>query len=164
VVVRQLEIPMPLLRFTNPVGLPVYEDWSFEIQPSRITLHAEDLRDVYAAYCENHRQYYNDIPKEWPRYTEFLRVSQLHAKLEQACREGRDVEMADVDYVWSFCSGLMFDMRFVRVGCPACGQEYSPAECSVEEWWFGEGLAAAGGRRLFCPAGHTVYSCGEWVS
>lgn len=155
---------MPLLRFVNPTDIPVYRDWDFQVLPARIALWAEDLRDVYAAYCENHRRYYSNIPKDWPRNTEYARVCQLLERLDRACQEGRDVELADADYVWSFCKGLMFNKRFVYVGCPACSRDYPPEDCAVKEWAFGEDLAASGGRRLVCPAGHTLYSCGEWVS
>jgi hypothetical protein len=155
---------MPLLRFTNPASLPVYAEWDFEVQPSLITLRMEDLRDAYAAYCENHRRYHSSIPKEWPRYAEYLQVSRLQAELDQACLNGRDVEINNSRCVWAYCSELMFEKQFVCVACPACGKEYLPSECAVKEWAYGKDLAASGGRRVVCPGGHTVYSRGEWVS
>ena len=41
---------------------------------------------------------------------------------------------------------------------------FGPEVCRVLEWAFGEELAAEGGRRVVCPADHTLYSCMDWVS
>ncbi len=122
------------------------------------------MRDVYAAYVENHHRYFSRIPKHWGRYKEYLRVSEILTLLTLAASEGTDVELDGRDYVWSFCSGLMFDRCFVSALCPACGREFGPMECSVAEWAYGEDLSAEGGRRVICPSGHTLYSCGEWDS
>lgn len=154
-----------LLRFINPTDIPAYGDWDFKVYGAVITLRAEDVRDVYATYLENHRRYHSGISKDSGRYAEAQRVTELHALLAQACALGKDVVL-DVghDCIWSFSSGLMFDRRFVTLGCPECRREYSPEECSVLEWSYGGGLAAEGGRRVVCPAYHTLYSCMEWVS
>lgn len=72
--------------------------------------------------------------------------------------------LEESDYAWSFASGLLFDRKFVAVTCPECEAVFGPEACQVLEWSYGEDLAAHGGRRVVCPAGHTLYSCGEWIS
>ena len=84
--------------------------------------------------------------------------------LTESCEAGRDVTLDGRKYVWSFSSDLMFDRRFVSVRCPACDKLFEPEACRVLEWAFGEDLAAEGGRRVVCPADHTLYSCMEWNS
>jgi hypothetical protein len=84
--------------------------------------------------------------------------------LVEACQTGRDVTLEGQDYVWSFCSSLMFDKRFVWARCPECQLTFGPDACRVLSWAFGGGLAAEGGRRVVCPVDHTLYACGEWNS
>ena len=155
---------MALLQYTNPTDIPAYGGWDFPVLAADIALRGEDMRDVYAAYLDNHRRYHSNIPKQWGRYAEAQRVAELHAMLAEACEAGRDVTLDGHDYVWSFSSGLMFDRRFVSVRCPECDAVFGPESCRVLEWSFGGGLAAEGGRRVVCPAGHTLYSCIEWNS
>ncbi len=155
---------MALLRFTNPIDIAVYGDWDFPVYGAEITLRAEDMRAEYATYLAYHRQYHSNIPKHWPRYAEAQRIAELHAMLVEACEVGRDVKLDGGDYVWSFCSRLMFEKRFVSIWCPECDREFGTEECGVLQWSFGSDLAASGGRRVICPAGHTLYSCGEWNS
>jgi hypothetical protein len=152
------------LRFTNPADVPAYSDWDFQVFGADIALRAEDMRDVYAAYLEDHRRYHSNIPKHWGRYAEAQRVAELHAMLVETCQAGRDVILDGHDYVWSFSSCLMFERQFVSVRCPECHREFGPEECMVLEWSFGGGLAASGGRRVVCPSDHTLYSCMEWNS
>jgi hypothetical protein len=153
-----------LLRFVNPTDIPAYRGWNFQVFGAAIALRAGDVRDVYAAYLETHRRRFRDVSKHSPRYAEAQRVAELHGLLVQACDDGRDMALDGHDYIWSFVCDLMFDRRFVSAGCPACGAEFGPESCRVLKWSFGGGLAAEGGRRVVCPAGHTLYSCGEWDS
>jgi hypothetical protein len=155
---------MSVLRFTNPIDIPAYRDWDFPVFAAVITLHAEVMRDVYAEYLENHRRYHFQIPKNSGRYQEAERVTQLHRMLVEACESGHDVTLDGHDYVWSFASDLMFQRRFISVACPECDKTYVPSECEVLDWSYGEDLAASGGRRVVCLAGHTLYSCTEWDS
>ncbi|OWK35782.1 hypothetical protein FRUB_08345 [Fimbriiglobus ruber] len=155
---------MALLRFTNPTDIPAYSGWEFKVYAAEIALRAEDMRDAYAAYMENHRRRFSNIPKDWGRYAEAQRVAELLAMMNEACEVDKDVMLDGRDYVWSFSSGLMFEKRFVSVTCPECHRELSPEECRVLVWSYGGGLAAEGGRRVVCLAGHTLYSCGEWNS
>lgn len=155
---------MTLLKFTIPRDIPAYCGWDFEVFGADISLRAEDMRDVYAAYLDNHRKTFSNIPKHWQRYAEAQRVCELHAMLVEACEAGRDVELDEHDFVWSFSSNLMFDRQFVSARCPECRREFRPEDCRVLAWTFGSGLAAEGGRRVMCPAGHTLYSCMEWNS
>jgi hypothetical protein len=155
---------MALLRFTNPTDIPAYGDWDFEVRAADIVLRAEDVQKVYAAYLENHRRFHSNIPKQWQRYVEAQRVAELHAFLKDACEANRDVELDGHDYIWSFSSELMFNRRFVSITCPNCDKVFRPDDCRVLEWSFGQDLAASGGRRVACPANHTLYSCGEWNS
>jgi hypothetical protein len=158
----EAEAAVSLFRFQNPTDISAYGDGDFQVFGADIVLRSEDMRDVYAVYLEDHRQYHSNIPKHWGRYAEAKRIAELHAMLVEACRVGRDVILDGHDYVWSFSSGLMFEKRFVSVRCPECQQEFAPEECEVLEWSFGESLAASGGRRVVCPANHTLYSCMEW--
>jgi len=153
-----------LLRFTNPTDIPAYGDWDFQVFGAGIALRAEDMREVYAAYLENHRRYHINISTRSGRYAEAQRVTELHAMLSEACQAGRDVTLDGHDYVWSFSSDLMFEKQFESVQCPVCQREFGPEECRVLEWSFGEDLAASGGRRVVCPSDHTLYSCMEWNS
>jgi hypothetical protein len=153
---------MPILRFTNPSDLPAYEGWNFKVLPAEICLKAEDMRDIFTKYLERHRKIYSGHAKELPVYAEAERIGQHHQKLVAACANGTDIVLDD--YVWAFCSELMFERRFVSVFCPACNTLCTPDVCIVIEWTFGEDLSAEGGRRVTCPAGHTLYACMEWNS
>ncbi len=155
---------MPVLTFINPIDIGAYRGWDFEVLPSKITLRMEEMRDIYAGYVECWQEMVSRMSKETGRYKEYVRVSELRKLLDKALLEGTDMELNGHDYVWSFCSNLMFEQRFVSAFCPACNHEYVSAECKVEEWAYGSGLAAYGGRRVICPFGHTLYSCGEWNS
>lgn len=155
---------MPLLQYINPIDIEAYREWDFEVQPSKITLQMEELRDIYAGYVTSWQETVSRMSKETGRYKEFVRVSELHQLLNKALSEGADLELDGHDYVWSFSSGLMFEKRFVSASCPACSRDYLAAECRVEEWAYGSGLAAHGGRRVLCPSGHTLYGCGEWMT
>ena len=154
---------MALLRFTNPTDIPAYGDCDFVVFGAESHC-AEDMRDVYAKYLENHRRYHSNIPKHWGRHSEAERVAELHSMLVEACEAGREVSFNGRDYVWAFANHLMFEKRFVSVWCPECGSEYGPEACQVIEWSFGRELWAHGGRRVVCPASHTMYSCMEWNS
>ena len=154
---------MPTLRFTNPIDVPAYRSWDFQVYPAVITLRAEDMCDIFSGYLEHHRKVYKNCPKEWPRYAESQRVANHHEILVRACGDGHDVEFDGHD-VWAFSSGLMFEKRFISAHCPICESTYLPNECQIIEWSFGEDLAAEGGRRVACPSGHTLYSCMEWNS
>jgi hypothetical protein len=158
------KIGVALLRFTNPTDVPAYAAWDFEVFGAEIALRAEDVREVYAAYLENHRRHFSNIPKHWGRYVEAQRVAELFAMLAEACAAGQDLTLDGEDYVWSFCSDLMFDRQFVSIQCPECCREFGPEACRVLVWSFGGGLAAEGGRRVVCPNDHTLYSCLEWNS
>ncbi|HBJ85755.1 MAG: hypothetical protein Q8M07_25400 [Prosthecobacter sp.] len=155
---------MPFLIFTNPTDIGAYSGWDFEVLPARITLRLEDMRDIYSSYVESWRDYVSRMSKESGRHKEYVRVSELARVLTHALEQGSDIELDGHDYVWSFCSELMFDLHFVTIVCPSCNRQYGSAECSVEKWAYGSGLAAEGGRRVICPSGHTLYSCGEWCS
>ncbi|WP_143549103.1 hypothetical protein [Rhodopirellula bahusiensis] len=153
-----------LLRFTNPNDIPIYGDWDFKVYPARITLRSSDMLAVYRQYIENHHKYHSTIPKEWPRYTEFQRVSELAERLQAACDTETDIDFESADYLWSFSSGLMFDRKFVSVYCPECDRDFAADQCKVVDWSYGSGLAAHGGQRVECPQEHTLYSCMQWNS
>lgn len=155
---------MAILRYTNPTDIPAYGGWDFKVYGAEIVLRAEDMRNVYAAYLDDHRRYHSNIPSHWGRYAEAQRIAELYSMLVLACDESRDVVLDGHDYVWAFSSKLMFDRQFVSVSCPACGEVFGPEVCRVLDWSYGGGLAGEGGRRVVCPSDHTQYSCMEWVS
>ncbi len=83
-----------------------------------------------------------------------------HARLVEAITAGRP---ASDDVRW-LASGLILDCRFASVHCGPCGRDYGPESCAVIPWGVGERLFAEGGRRLDCPAGHTMFAEMEWNS
>lgn len=155
---------MALIRFTNPVDIPAYSSWEFDVLAAEIVLQAKDLCGIYSAYLTNHQRYHSRIPQHWPRYREAIRVAELLAMLRAAIEREQEVVLDGRDYLWSFASALMFDGKFVSAECPACQKTFDPHQCKVLSWSFGSDLAAEGGRRVVCPAGHTLYACGEWNS
>lgn len=163
---------MPILYFTSLPAPAEFTIWDFEVLESRITFHLEDVRDAYAGYLECHRDHVA-LPEGWPRRQAYLYIARLCRLLSDRLAQGgdlnADVEIEHADsYVGGHCSDLMFDRRFVCATCPACGQSYGPAECSVKAWLWTEdeerGVEgdAAAGRRVVCPAGHTLYSDTQW--
>lgn len=155
---------MPFLTFTNPPNIPAYEGWDFEVLPAHITLRIEDMRDKYADYVDDWRDTVSRMSKETGRYKEYLRISELLELLNKALAEGDNVELDGNDYIWSFCSNIMFERRFVSVLCPGCNHHFNPEECKVEKWIKGGGLAGEGGRRVICASGHTLYACREYLA
>lgn len=73
---------MSFLQYVNPKNIPVYKDWDFEVLESEITIRSIDLKNIIMPYLENHNRYYQDIPKDWGRYIEFLRVSELYRVID----------------------------------------------------------------------------------
>jgi hypothetical protein len=155
---------MSLLHFTNPTDIPAYRDSGLTVQPARITLRTSDMLDTVERYLERHRRYYSAIPKKWPRYKEAERIAELRERLAHALLEGRSITLGVSDHIWSFSAEWMLGLRFVCAHCPACDRTYGPEECDVQGWGAGESLAACGGRSVYCPVGHVLYSITEWNS
>jgi hypothetical protein len=64
-----------LLRFTNPTDIPAYGGWDFPVFAAEFALRVQDMRDVFAAYLDNHRLFHSNIPNHWGRYAEAKRVA-----------------------------------------------------------------------------------------
>jgi len=90
---------------------------------------------------------------------EFERDSQIRAALDRACGGEAGVELGDNVHLWWFCSQVVLDKGFAHIGCPACGQDYPPSQCGVQQWSTAQGEVF--GRRVSCPADHNLYVCAE---
>ena len=152
---------MALLRFTNPTDIPAYRGWDFRVFGAEITLRAEDLGDFYALQLEAHRHFCN-LPHH-QMHADASRLTKLHDLLDESVKANRDVTVDGHD-VWGDVANLMFSQRFVSVFCPECRQAFAPKECRVLPWQHGSNLAAEGGQRVVCPAGHTMYARVRWNS
>jgi hypothetical protein len=173
---------MLVVRFTHPVDVPELATFGLPVQPAPITLPAEPVRDLYVAYMDHMKsEWHADrsqvgtedevTPASWLEqinerflyvnnyfHDEFERVSRVRAALDRACGGETGLELGDDVHLWWFCSQVMFAKGFVLIGCPACGQDYSPEQCSVQGWSEADWLF---GRRVTCPADHNLYVCAE---
>ncbi len=170
---------MLVVRFTHPVGVPEVEAFGLPVQPTPVTLSAETVRALYGAYMDQLRSKWHADPSqrgaqdEEPPATllesitasfrhvnnyfqdEFQRVARIVAEIDRASGGQGELELDDNVHLWWACSQLVFEKEFVLLGCPACGQDYSPSQCEVQEWsndWLF-------GHRVICPASHNLYVC-----
>jgi hypothetical protein len=97
---------------------------------------------------------------------DFTRSQELYSCLAQACRKNEDTILDGKSYgIGSdFPSWGILDKKFASISCPTCNQKFNPGECQVVRWVHGESLFAEGGRRLLCPADHTLYWYMDWNS
>ena len=99
------------------------------------------------------------------RHRGYLAWSQAVAELQGALARGEDVECTGSAAALRWCGYLVLDKQFIRAVCPACGRAYRPEECAVREWSVvADARAGFGGRRLVCPAGHTLFLRETWVA
>jgi hypothetical protein len=165
---------MSELHFTNPINLRAYEGWEFEVLPARIVLRTKDVLGVYARdrdrllnHIKIHGYSFGKVQGKTAQ-DDAERLKIICGKLEQACKNSRDVHAEDIGEdngnIRVSCIGLMFERKFVRAYCPSCNREFTSTECEIVEWKFGADLAAEGGHRVCCPSKHTLYSCMEWNS
>ena len=156
-----------VVRWTVPADLPCYADWDFRISPGTFDLFMDLILDRLRAEVEDHRRFYRNIPKQWGRYRSYIDSMAAIAWLENASRRSETVIVWDdglEDSIWAHAGSWIYSRRFEKVRCPACNAEYGPESGVVTEWRFGGGLAAHGGHRYICPAGHTLYAIMEWCS
>jgi hypothetical protein len=139
-----------------PTDIEAFSCWDFEVLAADFVYRAEDMRDVFNSCLVDARC------RSRPAWDiQIRRIAKLYDTLEEACAAGRDVTLDGHD-IWDLMSGMMFDRRFVSAGCPECSREFGPEACRVLEWSYGSGLCGEAGRRVVCPAGHTLYALAEY--
>jgi hypothetical protein len=105
------------------------------------------------------------LRSETGRHRDYLRLSAAVEEVEDALRQGEDLELVAVLFLhgrseieaWS---GVPIVQRqFVWAECAECGQRYTPAECAHGAWSrVADPLAGIGGDNVACPAGHVIFA------
>jgi hypothetical protein len=154
-----------LVRWTVPAELPCYTGWDFRIHPGTFDLPAAPVIAGIRAFVAERRQYFARNRINGSGYRSYLEHIAGLDWLEDALRRS-DLVVWDwpEDLVWHLVSELVYSGEWARAYCPTCRAEHRPGAGQVVEWSFGSGLAAEGGRRYLCPAGHTLYAIMDWNS
>lgn len=156
---------MKTLRYTITSHHPAHA-WKHQAHAVVFELHLEPLIEVFRKSVENHRKYFSNIPRSWPRHQEHLDTLLLIEWLEgrRCAQEPALWDSSRRDLIWCYAGGLVYSGQFDSVFCPPCAASCSFSEASIEQWAQGESLFAEGGRRLVCPQGHVLYALMEWNS
>jgi hypothetical protein len=180
----------PLLRMAIPVLPATPLLGGYDILGGLIALDLEGVRDRMVlrrnALAKSYStppdpttlpEWYSDVKRrEKMRYLEgqrraYLELDEAQLSIEEALRNGRDVEVTAVlrEYRMSvaerFGGMLTVEGRFVWVECDRCARRYDCGECRVSEWRrLADPLAGFGGGCLTCPVGHTVFVKKTWIA
>jgi hypothetical protein len=154
-----------VVRWTVPASLPCYGDWDFHIHPGTFDLFVEPVVAVFREYVNWRRWYYSRNRKRESGYRSYLyHIAALDWLEDSARRSDLVVWEWEPVLVWHLASKVVYTCQWSQVRCPSCAADYPPGSGRVAEWSIGWGLAAEGGRRYVCPAGHTLYAIGDWNS
>lgn len=151
-----------------PQQLPCYAEWDFRMHPGIFALYVDRL------CAEVERNIRRDPARGiwglllYSLFPSSNRGRRILVTLQKALRgdpEDRDAAAKEhQSTIWWLAREVIYSGDFSYYECPACERRFPPDQGSVQDWSFGEGLAAQGGRRLECPGGHTVYAIMDWVS
>jgi hypothetical protein len=164
---------MILIKFQTPTDIPAHQDRDFNVYSAEIVILAKNMLDLCATYLKgyrrDHQRYLIKISKRVPRYTEAQKVAKLQTLLKKVIRNGRDVTHNELDALWWCASPLIIEKRFISAHCPECDMAFTTEECEVRNWAFDPigdptEFNGHGGRRVLCPAGHTLYATATWIT
>jgi hypothetical protein len=158
-----------LLKFQTPTDIPAHQDRDFNIYSAEISLLAKDMRDFCTTHLENYQRNDSHFPKSWHGHTIAQRTAELRTLLDEAIHNGTDVTFNERDHAWWLVSTLILEKRFVSVHCSECNAIFTAGECEVRKWAFDPigdptEFNGHGGRRVLCPAEHTLYASSEWIT
>lgn len=167
--------PRKVVRWTVPASLPCEGGWDFHLTPGTFDLLAGPVITVLRRNVAERRAFYDrfrknsagypahlEYPDEYRAYLNY--IADLDWLTDAVTRSDLIVWDAAPMYMWWLASGPIYSGEWTQVRCPVCRVDYLPGSGRIVEWSFGSGLAAVGGDRYVCPAGHTLYANRGWNS
>ena len=132
---------------------------------SIIKIEIGKLIEIYNQEIESYHKFCQRLPEDAPRHIEFRRIGELRKKLLEALKEQVDLDFGDnTDYISSFSMKIARMNDFTSIHCRKCEREYFKEDLHYENLINGSGLAATGGRSVFCPYNHFVCGFLDWIS
>ncbi|NHN25995.1 hypothetical protein FIA58_009945 [Flavobacterium jejuense] len=132
---------------------------------SVIKIEIPKLIEIYDQEIRYYHNYCKKLPKDAPRHIEFREISKLKAKLVEGLTEKVDIDFGNnEDYVSSFSMKIVRKIDFHSIYCKKCEKEYFKNEVCFTDWTTGSGLAASGGKSVFCLNNHFICGFLEWDS
>ncbi len=125
--------------------------------------------EAVQAMVRQHLDYYGHFPAvlKFPaRVRERDNLRALQERLTESADAPTPIAWphGEDDGVWWFMDVLALEGRWEKARCLSCAALYGFAECRVENWSVGGGLAAEGGRDMFGACGHLLCHSREWNS